>query len=235
MLRGHPAADTLVMTGHSAAHDRVRVLLADDHEAVRSRIRDALGACTDITVVAEAADGIEVLELAGSIRPDVVLIDIALPGVDALEATRHLMESSHGNIRVVVLSMHGDDTSILRALRNGAIGFVLKRVGAAELELAVRAAARGNSFLCPSIARQVIDAWLEHLSSRDERIDRLTRRQREVLECVAAGNTTREIARRLDISIKTVEAHRTEIMRRLGVQNVAGLVQQAVSMGLLAS
>ncbi len=221
------------MTTAAANRDQVRVLLADDHETIRSGIRHTLDACADITVVAEAADGREVAELVGSTRPDVALVDITLPGVDGLEITRRLVESDRERPRIVVLSIHGDDASILHAMQNGATGFVLKSAGPAELELAVRAAARGDSFLCPSIARQVIGAWLEHFNARDDRRQRLTRRQCQILELVAEGNTTKEIARRLRISIKTIEAHRGEIMRRLGVQNIAGLVKQAIRMGLL--
>lgn len=216
-----------------SGRDRIRVLLADDHENIRSGIRNALDACADIAVVAETADAREVLDLAGSTQPDVVLIDISLPGLDGLETTRRLVESGRGNIRVVILSMHGEDASILRALQNGATGFVLKSAGVAELELAVRAAARGDSFLCPTIAHQVIGAYLEQVDRRNHGIRRLTRRQRQILELVAEGNTTKGIARHLEISVKTVEAHRGEIMRRLGVHNIAGLVQQAIGMGLL--
>ncbi len=231
----HRRVDAIVMTADAADRDAIRVILADDHDAIRSGIREVLDTCAGITVVAEAADGRELLELAGSVCPDVALIDITLPGVDGLEATRRLAESGHGIPRVVVLSIHGDDVSILHALQNGATGFVLKSAGPAELELAVRAAARGHSFLCPSIARQVIGAWLERADARNDERRRLTRRQRQVLELVAEGNTTKGIARRLGISVKTVEAHRREIMRRLGVQNIAGLVQQAIRMGLLRS
>ncbi|WP_070987264.1 response regulator [Halofilum ochraceum] len=221
------------MTTQIASRDAVRVILADDHDAVRSGIRDALDPCVDIAVVAEAADGDELLALAGSTRPDVALVDIALPGVDGLEATRRLVESGRGTLRVVILSVQGADASILGALQNGAAGFVLKSAGATEMELAVRAAARGENFLCPSIARKVIGAYLEHVDTRDDGTRRLTDRQRQVLELVAKGHTTKRIAQRLKISVKTVEAHRGELMRRLDVRNIAGLVQQAVRMGLL--
>lgn len=157
------------MTTSAADHQRVRVLLADDHAKSRSGILDVLRACAGVAVVAETADGREALELSGVQRPDVALIDIALPGVDGIELTRRLVESGPRAPRVVVLSIHDDHESILRALRNGATGFVLKSAGPAEVEMAVRAAARGDSFLCPSIARQVIGRYLEHAGSRNDR------------------------------------------------------------------
>lgn len=226
-------ANAMVMPAPVASPNAVRVIVADDHDAVRSGIRDTLNACADITVIAEASDGRELLELTGSTQSDVALIDITLPGVGGLEATLRLVESGGGSPRVVVLSSHGDEASVLHALQNGATGFVLKSAGAAEMELAVRAAARGHSFLCPSIARQMIGAYLAHVESRNDAVHRLTPRQRQVLELVAEGNTTRGIASQLGISIKTVESHRSEMMRRLGVQNIAGLVQQAIRIGLV--
>lgn len=222
------------MTTSSADHQPVRVLLADDQETTRSGIRDVLAACTDIKVVAETGDGREVLELSGSARPDVALINTTLPGLDGIEVIRRLVESSRGRLHVVVLSIRADDATILDALRNGATGFVLKSAGPAEYELAVRAAARGDSFLCPSIARRVIGRYFAHAESRDGSAHRITPRQRQILELVAEGNTTRKIAAQLGISVKTVEAHRGELMRRLNVQNIAGLVQQAMRIGLLS-
>lgn len=217
-------------TGEPAS---IRVLLADDHHLVRAGVRSLLEVRTDMEVVAEASDGHEALERARVARPDVALIDIKMPGMDGLDVTRRLTGPGYG-VRVVILSMYGHDAYILGALQNGASGFVLKDAGPAELELAVRAAARGESFLCPSVSRQVIGAYLERREPDGRRGQPLTRRQREVLELVAEGRTTKEIARGLDLSIKTVEAHRAEIMRRLGVQNVAALVQEAVRAGLLA-
>lgn len=185
-----------------------------------------------MAVVGEAGDGQNTLTLAASTRPDVALVDVRMPDVDGIEMTRRLTESAQ-SVRVVLLSMYNNETHILHALQYGAAGFVQKAARPAELQLAVRAAARGDSFLCPSIARTVIRGWLERVTERDAKAGQLTRRQREVLELVAEGRTTTEIALQLGVGIKTVESHRGAIMRRLGAQNLAELVQEAVRMGLL--
>ncbi|HZM35954.1 MAG TPA: response regulator transcription factor [Burkholderiales bacterium] len=207
----------------------IRVLLADDHALVRAGIRSLLNAMAQVEVVAEASSGEEAIELATTSRPDVVLMDIAMKGITGLEAAAR-MRGQMPEVRVVILSMHSGEEYVLQALRAGAAGYLLKDAATGELELALRSVMRGESWLSPAVSRQVVEGYVR---SGDSAPEALTARQREVLRLVAGGKSTKEIAFLLNLSVKTVETHRAQIMERLNIRDVAGLVRYALRTGLV--
>lgn len=211
----------------------IRVMIVDDHVLVRAGLRALLRSAGDIEVVAEAGSGREAVGLAGKLRPDVVLMDISMPELNGLEATAQLLQASSGS-RVVMLSMHSTEEHVLRALRAGACGYLLKNGTGEELELAVRAAARGESYMSPAVSRQVIDSYLTRTDGHESDYDRLTPRQREILQLLAEGRRTKEIAHDLQLSVKTVETHRAQLMERLGLDDLASLVRYAIRKGLVS-
>jgi DNA-binding NarL/FixJ family response regulator len=210
----------------------IRVLLADDHQLVRAGLRLLLQGLDGVQVVAEAADGREALRLIGSARPDVVLMDVMMPGLNGLEATARAARDFPES-RVVVLSMNATEEYVLRALRAGAAGYLLKNVSPAELEAAVRAAARGEQYLSPAVSGHVIEAYLKRVGAEAGPLDRLTPRQREVLQLIAEGRSTKEVAACLGISVKTAEMHRGQLMDALEIHDVAGLTRFAIRAGLV--
>jgi DNA-binding NarL/FixJ family response regulator len=209
----------------------IRVLLADDHSLVRAGIRSLLGAMAEVQVVGEASSGEEALELVGREQPDVVLMDIAMKGITGLEAAVRMRER-HPGVRVVILSMHAGEEYVLQALRAGAAGYLLKDAATGELELALRSVMRGESWLSPAVSRQVVEGYVQRAGA-EAPPDVLTARQREVLRLVAGGKSTKEIAFFLNLSVKTVETHRAQIMERLGIRDVPGLVRYALRTGLV--
>jgi len=210
----------------------IRVLLADDHALVRAGIRSLLGAMAEVAVVGEASSGEEALALAQREQPDVVLMDIAMKGITGLEAAA-LMRERAPAVRVVILSMHSGEEYVLQALRAGAAGYLLKDAATGELELALRSVMRGESWLSPAVSRQVVEGYVQRTGGGDAAPEVLTARQREVLRLVAGGKSTKEIAFLLNLSVKTVETHRAQIMDRLGIRDVAGLVRYALRTGLV--
>jgi DNA-binding NarL/FixJ family response regulator len=210
----------------------IRVLLADDHTLVRAGIRGLLQGLADVDVVGEAGDGQEALRLAESLRPDVVLLDVGMPGLNGLEVAGRI-GAFDASIRVVVLSMHSSEEYVLRALRAGCAGYLLKASAVSELEVAVRAVARGETYLSPAVSKRVVDDYVSRTGGAADPLDALTPRQREVLQLAAEGLSSKEIAQRLGLSYRTVEAHRAQLMERLGVHDLAGLVRFAVRVGLI--
>ncbi len=212
----------------------VRILLADDHSLVRASLRSLLTDNPGIEVVAEASDGRQALELVGQHRPDLVLMDISMPGLNGLEATRQIVKA-HPIVRVIVLSMHASDQHVLRALRSGASGYVLKGSLPRELELAIESVARGEIFLSPAISRHVIEVYLSQTAGKgDDALEHLTPRQREILQLIAEGKSSKQIAQLLKASVKTIESHRASLMERLDIHDVAGLVRYAIRLGLVS-
>jgi len=210
----------------------MRVLLADDHTLVRAGLRKLLESMPDITVVGEAGDGMALLALAETLQPHLVLMDIAMPGLNGLEATARLVKSNPG-IRVMILSMHQNEEYVRRALRHGAVAYLLKDSAPMELELALSAVLRGETYLSPAVSKGVMADYVHRLREDDQPGEQLSPRQREVLQLIAEGLSTKDIARRLDLSVKTVETHRTGLMRQLDVHEVTGLVRYALKLGLL--
>jgi DNA-binding NarL/FixJ family response regulator len=212
----------------------IRVVLADDHHLVRTGIRALLEKAGDIEVVGEAADGQEAVELVERLQPDVLVIDIAMPrltGIQALERVRTLGE----NTRVVILSMHSGGPLVRQALRAGAIGYLLKHSVTEELLLAVRAASRGETYLSPPVSSIVKDGYLNPQADEPtaDPMEQLTSREREVLHLIAEGHTNNEISELMNISVNTVEKHRTNLMTKLDIHDVAGLTLFAVKHGLI--
>ncbi len=193
-----------------------------------------LGAMPDVAVVAEASNGREALARIHELQPDIVLMDIEMPELNGVEATARLSRESP-RTKVIVLSMHAQEAHVWNALRAGAVGYLLKDSLPAELEIAVRAVSRGERYLSPRVSRQVIEGYVgETGTGAVDPLGRLTSRQREVLQLVAEGHSTKTIAHRLDLSVKTVETHRADIMRRLEIHDVPGLVRLAVRAGLVS-
>ncbi len=209
----------------------IRVLLVDDHALVRAGIRSLLSAMSDVQVVGEAASGEEALQMAEREHPDVVLMDIAMKGMTGLEAASRMRER-HPTVRVVILSMHSGEEYVLQALRAGAAGYLLKDAATSELELALRSVIRGENWLSPAVSRQVVEGYVQRVGGEPV-ADLLTARQREVLSLIAAGKSTKEVAFTLNLSVKTIETHRAQIMERLGIRDVPGLVRYALRTGLV--
>ena len=210
----------------------IRVLIVDDHALVRAGIRALLDKVPDVEVIGEAGDGREALQFALKDSPDVVLMDIAMAGLNGLEATRRIIEKIPA-AHVIILSMYADEEYVWQALRSGAEGYLLKGATISELELAIKSVARGENYLSPPISRSVVLDYINRAAGAPSQLEKLTSRQIEVLQLIAEGHTTKQIALTLKISIKTVESHRKELMTRLEVHDVASLVKLAVRLGLI--
>lgn len=210
-----------------------RVLLADDHTLVRAGLRKLLESMPEVTVVGEADDGLALLTLAAQLQPDLVLMDIAMAGLNGLEAAARLRKAQPG-IRVLILSMHQNEEYVRQALRNGAAAYLLKDAAPVELALAIQAVQRGETWLSPAVSRGVVSDYVQRLRGDVAPAALLTPRQREVLQLVAEGHSTKEIARRLHLSVKTVDTHRSQLMKQLDIHEVAGLVRYAVRSGLIS-
>ena len=211
----------------------IRIVLADDHALVRAGVRSLLASMSGVEVVAEARDGHEVIALVEKWRPRLVLMDIAMPGLNGLEATARLSKS-HPETAVIILSMHAAEEYALQALRAGAAGYLLKDADLSELELAIGAVARGQTYLSPAMSKHLVTDYRRRLAEQPDPLDRLTPRHREVLQLLAEGQTTKDIAVRLKLSVKTVETHRAQLMDRLDIHDLAGLVRFAIRVGLVA-
>ena len=211
---------------------RIRVLLVDDHALVRAGIRGLLEARPGVEVIAEAADGSEAIELARAHRPDVVLMDLTMKGKTGLEATAQITKE-FPQIHVIILSMHTTQDYVTQALRAGAAGYLIKDCAPAELDFALSAALRGDRYLSPRLKQSAFGP-AESTQSADYGGIPLTPRQREILPLIAAGLGTKEIAYKLNISKKTVETHRKELMHRLNIHDVPGLVRYAIRTGLVS-
>jgi DNA-binding NarL/FixJ family response regulator len=212
----------------------IRVLLADDHALFRAGIRSLLQTLDCIEIVAEASNGPEALDLGKKYRPDVVLMDIMMPQLNGLDATARLTAISP-QTRTIILSMSASEEYILQALRCGAAGYLLKNISPSELEQAIRVVARGETYLSSAISKHVIAAYLERVGGEAIGLfERLTPRQREVLQMVAEGDSTKEIARKLNLSTKTVDMHRSQLMTALDIHDIAGLVRYAIRTRLIA-
>lgn len=209
-----------------------KILIVDDHVLVRAGIRALVERLPGVEVVAEASEGHAALESISKDMPDIVLMDIAMPGLNGLEATRRIVRNS-GQTRVIILSMHASEEYVWQALRAGACGYLLKGGSFAELGLAIESVWEGEIYLSPPISKQVIMEYLQRTGAERRPSEILTSRQREILKLIAEGKSTKQIALMLKISVKTVETHRAHLMQRIGVSDVASLVRYAIRTGLV--
>lgn len=210
----------------------ISVVLADDHGLVRAGIRQLLAEVNRVEVVAETGDGREVIKLVKEHQPRIVLLDIGMPGLNGLEAAARVSKEYPGTA-VIMLSMHSNEEYVLRALRAGASGYLLKDAATSELELAIQSVIHGKTYLSPQISRTLVQEYLDNSAAARSPLERLTVRQREILQLVAEGHTTREIADMLNVSVKTVESHRSAVMERTRRKDVAGLTRFAIQTGLI--
>lgn len=211
---------------------KIRVLLVDDHAILRAGLRALLETYSDTEVVGEAGDGQEAIRRVQKLRPDVVLMDVGMPGMNGLVATRYIMEE-YPDTKVLILTQYDNKEYVLPLLQAGAAGYVLKQAADTDLIKAIRAVYRGDSFLHPSIARMLMEAYASNDKQPVDPYESLTPREREVLVLVAAGHTNREIADILHVSPKTVDVHRTRLMKKLDLHHVADVTRYAVRRGLL--
>jgi two-component system, NarL family, response regulator NreC len=207
---------------------RCRVLLADDHQIVREGLRGLLEKAGH-EVVAEAADGREVLRMARTLSPDIAVLDMSMPLLNGLDAAYEIQKIAP-NVKTILLTMYSDKSYVLRALREGVRGYVLKSQASVDLIHAIQEIMRGDVYISPGVAATVVDAYLGKI---DVEADPLTPRERQILQLVAEGKTTKEIASLLNVSFKTAESHRNRIMKKLNIHNVTGLVHYAIRSGLM--
>jgi len=213
----------------------IRVLVADDHTIIRSGLRLLLERQSGFEVVGEAVDGRQTVELAESLRPDVVVLDIAMPNLNGIEAAKQLA-AKLPKVSVIVLSMHADESYVLRALKAGARGYLLKDSAESDIINAIRAVSQGKAYFSPEISRMLMDDYVRNLQQRgvDDRYDLLTAREREILQLLAEGKTNKEISALLNLSPHTVETHRGNILQKLNLHSLPELILYAVRKGVIA-
>jgi two-component system, NarL family, response regulator NreC len=214
---------------------KLRVLLADDHIVMRAGLRALLDRQSSLEVVGECENGREAVELAGSLRPDVVVMDVGMPGLNGIEATKTIVDR-HSGPAVVILSMHADESYVMRALKAGARGYLLKDSAAADLIGAIQAVSQGRSFFSPKVSRILAEDYVRILKQKGDvdTYDLLTSREREILQLLAEGKANKEVATALNISPYTVETHRSHILQKLNLHTPAELVLYAVRKGIIS-
>jgi len=214
---------------------KIRILLADDHTLMRSGLRVLLEQQSDLAVVGEASDGREAVALVASQRPDVLVMDIGMPSLNGIEAAAQITQS-HPEISIVMLSMHSDESYVLRALKAGARGYLLKDSAEADLIRAVHSVTEGKSFFSPAVSKVLLDDYVRKLkrSGTEDPYDLLTPREREVLQLVAEGESNKDVAQLLNLSVYTVETHRSNIMEKLNLHGVPELILYAVRKGIIS-
>jgi DNA-binding NarL/FixJ family response regulator len=210
----------------------IRVLLVDDHDLVRAGIRSLLQNMEGIEVVAEAGDGRDAVRLTKMHHPDIVLIDIATPGLNGLEVTARLAKE-FPRVRVIILSMYANEEYMLQALRAGAAGYLIKGANTPDLEIAIKAVTRGETYLSPGVSKHIVRNYVQQLGSEVSPPELLTPRQREILQLIAERRSTKRIASMLNLSVKTVETHRKQLMERLDIHNIPRLVRYAIRVGMV--
>ena len=214
---------------------KIRILLADDHNLIRGGLRLVIEQQPDLVVVGEAEDGRQAVSLATSLKPDVAVLDIGMPNLNGIEAAKQITEGGSG-AAVVILSMYSDETYILRALKAGARGYLLKDSAEADLVRAIRSVAEGKSFFSPTVSRVLLEDYMRKLqrTGGESSYDLLTPREREVLQLVAEGKSNKEVADMLNLSVYTVETHRGNLMEKLKLNGVPELILYAVRKGIIA-
>ncbi len=212
--------------------NKVRVLLAEDHTLVRAGFRALLEKLEGVQVIGEVSDGRAAFKVSKELQPDVVLMDIAMPEMNGLQATNRIRQECP-NTKILMLSMYTNEEYLMEALRAGAAGYLLKDADRTELELAIKTVWRGDTYLTPAVAKFTVNAYCRKDDAQLGPLGRLTGRQREILQLIAEGCSTKQIAQRLDLSVKTVETHRAQLMDRLEIHDIPGLVRLAIRTGLV--
>lgn len=211
----------------------IRILLVDDHHLVRAGLRALLEKISGVEIIGEAENGREALHLIETLRPDLALMDIMMPELNGLDATARSI-SKFPDTRVIILSMNVTQEFVMQTLQAGASGYLLKNISPAELDLAIKAVVRGEMYLSSAISQYVVDACLKRASAPQKAQTSLTPRQREILQLIAEGNSTKMIAAKLNISVKTAETHRTDLMEAVDIHDIAGLTRYAIRTGLVS-
>ncbi len=214
---------------------QIRILLADDHTIMRNGLRLLLERQPGFQVIGEAADGRETVEMTETLRPDVVVLDIAMPNLNGIEAARQIAAKLPG-IAVVILSMHSDESYVLRALKAGARAYLLKDSAESDLISAIKAVTEGKAFFSPAISKMLVDDYVLRLQQRcvDDSYELLTTREREILQLVAEGKSNKDVANLLSLSLYTIETHRGNIMQKLNLHSVPELILYAVRKGVIS-
>lgn len=216
----------------------IQLLLADDHDLIRAGLRSLIGGFADVEVIGEARNGHETIQLVEQLSPSIVLLDILMPGLNGLEVLARI-NRDFPIVRVVMLSMNSAEEYVLQAMRSGASGYLVKSDSPKELELALRAVARGDTYLSVAVSKHVIAGYLgnatDHSKFPETSYDKLSPRQREVLQLIAEGQSTKQMAATMGLSAKTIESHRTLLMRQLDIHDIASLVRYALNRGLVTS
>jgi two-component system response regulator NreC len=217
---------------------KTRILIADDHDVVRSGLRMLLRSSPSFSIVAEAADGEEAVRMAEKCKPDVAIMDISMPKLDGIEATKRIKQNLP-KTRIVILSVHEDEEYVFQTLRAGASGYLLKTAGKKEIFDAIRSAAAGEQFFSPGISKVIIEGFIKRDKEQAQEENQtapqqlLTKRELEVLQYIAEGYTNRQIAEKLFLSFRTVNTHRANIMQKLSIHDTAGLVRHAINLGIV--
>jgi DNA-binding NarL/FixJ family response regulator len=212
----------------------IRLILADDHHLVRSGLKSLLSDMKNVDVVAEASNGREAIDLVAAVNPDIVLMDIAMKELNGIEACEAICRD-HPGVRIIILSMHDSGEYVAKALKAGAKGYVLKDAAPVELEFALQAVTVGETYLSPRVSRQVVQSYVQPPAIAEPGLAALSPRQTEILKAIAGGRSTKQIAYDLGLSVKTIETHRAQIMERLDIHDVAGLVRFAVRVKLVSA
>jgi two-component system response regulator NreC len=213
----------------------IRIVLADDHTIMRSGLRAVLDRYSDMQVVGEAADGRQAIQCVEENHPDVIVMDVAMPNLNGIEAARQI-SAKHPGASIVVLSMHSDEGYVLRALKAGARGYLLKDSAESDLITAIRAVSEGKAFFSPAISRMLVDDYMRQLQQRgvEDSYELLTTREREILQLLAEGRSNKDIARMLDLSLYTVETHRSNLMEKLNLHGIPELMLYAIRKGVIS-
>lgn len=219
----------------------VKVIIADDHTLIRAGIRQLLQNIRGVEVVAEASNGREAVQLIKEFLPDILLLDVAMSELNGLEVTEQISKENI-SVSIIILSMYANEEYVIQALKAGASGYILKDAAPTELELAINAVTKGEIYLSPSISKNLVMDYLRRINNgipdgkdHENVFARLTIRQREILQLIAEGNSTKEIANKLNVSVKTIETHRAQIMERLDIHDIPGLVRYAIRTGIIQS
>lgn len=210
----------------------IRVLLVDDHTVLRDGLKSLLNYETDIDVIGDASNGREAISAAETLKPDIVVTDISMPGLNGIESVR-ILRHNHPQLKIIILSMHASQEYVAQALQAGANGYVVKQADASEVLAAIRAVMSGGAYLSPTISKYLIDDYLSHTTA-EMASPKLTTREREVAQLLAEGNSTRAISEILTISIKTVETHRMNIMKKLNAKNQTDIIKYALKKGWIS-